>query len=601
VYVGRKFVAKHRPWALFQLAALAVAWMGMAMEADAAGVKMDLANGWRLAPGDDSAWSATGFDESKWKPVRVGVPWGEAGFPDLHGYAWYRVRVKVPAMWEKYQAVRDHGGIVLALGPVDDVDETFVNGVKVGSTGSFPPDYHTAWDVPRAYIVPASLVRWGQENIIAVRVYDGENAAGMYPGPVLLRAPLPDDVIRIEIGPANVNGVFPAGKPVSFMVTVTSRTPAALRGRLNCAWLTDMASNPATLSETGEDFALASRGAVTRTFAFTPAKPGFYVARLEVRLPGGEPAIKRFVLGSGIELVNDPEVKEADFDRFWADRLADLAAVPPKFDLVPQPGLSTTEVEVFQAEMVSYGGVRIRGWYTVPRKPGKYPGILMVPGYGSAMSPATDVTYAAVLALDIRGHGISKQDFNPGDREYMWEGMGGPEKDYVYAGAFMDCIRGLDFLASRPEVDAARLAVTGGSQGGGLTFATAGLDPRVVACAPDVPWLDDWPGYEEAASWAVENYPKYIAANPGVTPARLRRTLSYFDVANLTPRIRCPVLVSIGLQDDVVPPRTVLTAYNRIHAPKELVVYPYGQHEGGGDAHEKIKMRWLRDRLEGGK
>ena len=74
---------------------------------------------------------------------------------------------------------------------------------------------------------------------------------------------------------------------------------------------------------------------------------------------------------------------------------------------------------------------------------------------------------APLLALDIRGHGISRLDFDPGQREYMWEGIEGPAKDYVYVGAYMDCIRGLDFLASRPEVDASRLVVEGGSQWAG--------------------------------------------------------------------------------------------------------------------------------------
>jgi len=70
----------------------------------------------------------------------------------------------------------------------------------------------------------------------------------------------------------------------------------------------------------------------------------------------------------------------------------------------------------------------------------------------------------------------------------------------------MDCIRAVDFLTSRPEIDKSRIGVEGGSQGGGLSSAAAALDQRITFCAPDIPWLGDWVGYLAAAEWPNDHY-----------------------------------------------------------------------------------------------
>src|SRR5919106_1008268 len=62
-------------------------------------------------------------------------------------------------------------------------------------------------------------------------------------------------------------------------------------------------------------------------------------------------------------------------------------------------------------------------------------------------------------------------------------------KHYYYRRVFTDAVRAIDAARSHPEVDATQIAVTGGSQGGGITIAAAGLVPDVVAAMPDVPFL----------------------------------------------------------------------------------------------------------------
>jgi len=76
------------------------------------------------------------------------------------------------------------------------------------------------------------------------------------------------------------------------------------------------------------------------------------------------------------------------------------------------------------------------------------------------------------------------------------------------------------------------------------------------------------------------------------------RTLSYFDNLNLADRIRCAVLMDVGLQDDICPPSSVFGAYNKITARKEIKVYPYHNHEVVEALWEE-KLRWAHRYLRG--
>ena len=269
-----------------------------------------------------------------------------------------------------------------------------------------------------------------------------------------------------------------------------------------------------------------------------------------------------------------------------------MAQIDPLFK-VKKSDQSTGDIDVYLVEMHSYGNIRIKGWYTVPKKEGPHPAILSVPGYNSTMWPHLNRKNVATLALNIRGHGNSKDDIDPQEKEYMFIGFDPkhPEK-YIYTGAYLDCIRAIDFLLSRPEIDKSRIGVEGGSQGGGLTFATAALDSRIKFCAPDIPWLGDWIGYYKTEFWAKENYSKLMENKPGLKLSDINRLLSYFDTMNLAGQIKCPVFMSVGLQDEVCPPRISFAPYNEVKAQKEYYVYPFAGH-GLGHEHEILKNKWM--------
>ena len=130
---------------------------------------------WRFSVGDDATWATPAFDDSEWTKVDLPDDWESEGYRDYNGYAWYRREFKLPR-GETRQS------LYVTLGKIDDVDQVFVNGVLVGGTGQFPPDYRTAYDADRVYALPASCLKPGETNLVAVRVYDEGGRGGIYEG-----------------------------------------------------------------------------------------------------------------------------------------------------------------------------------------------------------------------------------------------------------------------------------------------------------------------------------------------------------------------------------------------------------------------------------
>ena len=168
---------------------------------------------------------------------------------------------------------------------------------------------------------------------------------------------------------------------------------------------------------------------------------------------------------------------------------------------------------------------------------------------------------------------------------------------YYYRRVFTDAVRAVEAARAHPGVDPTRVAVTGGSQGGGISIAAASLVPDVAAVMPDVPFLADF----ERAITITDKDPytevaRYLKAHRDHTD-RVLRTLGYMDVANLGRRATAPALFSVGLMDEICPPSTVYAAYNEYGGPKEIVEYPFNDHEGGAGFHDIAKMRWLAERF----
>ena len=299
----------------------------------------------------------------------------------------------------------------------------------------------------------------------------------------------------------------------------------------------------------------------------------------------------------------------ADFDSFWQSTLNEGRAHPlnATFERVDY-GLVAQET--FDVTFAGFGGQPVKGWLILPKqRAGKLPCVVEYIGYGGGRSFAIDwLLWASAgyahFVMDTRGQGSSwskgdtpdlyAEGGNPSMPGSMTQGVLDP-KHYYYRRVFTDAVRAIDAARSHPDVGASQIAVTGGSQGGGITIAAAGLVPDVIAAMPDVPFLCHY----RRATEIVDTYPyKEIAEYCHVHRDKVETvfsTLSYFDGVNLAARANAKTLFSVGLMDQVCPPSTVYAAYNHWAGEKDIKVYPYNGHEGGGSYQMVDKVKFLKE------
>jgi cephalosporin-C deacetylase len=295
--------------------------------------------------------------------------------------------------------------------------------------------------------------------------------------------------------------------------------------------------------------------------------------------------------------------READFDAFWRRTVDEAIAQPLNAELVPY-ALPAKNVTCYAVRFDGYGGGRIAGWYVRPETNRAVPGLVAFHGYsGRGPRPMDLLNYAyqgvAVLSMDTRGQNGQSQDLAPAEEGHasgwMTKGIRSP-RTYYYRYVYADAVRAVELLARREEVDAARIAVTGGSQGGAISLAAAALSERVVLCMADVPFLSDFRrSIEITSNGPYPEVTNFLRAFPDQREQAIR-TLSYVDCMNLAPMIGGRVLVANSLWDDVCPPSTVFAVYHHLQCPKEMAVYPYHKHEVPYEHHE-LKLRTLVETL----
>jgi cephalosporin-C deacetylase len=313
-----------------------------------------------------------------------------------------------------------------------------------------------------------------------------------------------------------------------------------------------------------------------------------------------------------------PEVAEPeDFDAFWSATLAEARG----FDLA-----ATSEpvenrlalVDTYDVTFAGFGGTPVRAWLHVPAgSTGPLPTVVQYHGYSRSRGfPHSDTLWAqagyAHLTMDTRGQGWrtgggsatadtaveAGLNHAPG---FMTSGILDPAT-YYYRRVYTDAVRLLDLTQAHPLLDGGRVVVTGGSQGGGLVLAAAGLAPlaglELAGAAPDVPFLCHF----ARAVALTDGYPyreiaDYLAGWRDHAETAFR-TLSYFDGVNLAKRAVAPTLFSVGLMDTICPPSTVYAAYNSYRGgDKQICVYPYNNHEGGVDYQTVAQLDWVAERF----
>ncbi|MFJ4124224.1 acetylxylan esterase [[Kitasatospora] papulosa] len=296
-----------------------------------------------------------------------------------------------------------------------------------------------------------------------------------------------------------------------------------------------------------------------------------------------------------------------DFDAFWSATLDEARThdLDARFELCADLGLTT--VDVYDVTFAGFGGHPVKGWFVIPAGTTEpLPVLVEFIGYGGGRSlPHAHLLWASAgmahFVMDTRGQGSG---WAPGDTAdpvgsgpslagFMTQGIEDPAT-YYFRRVITDAVRAVEAARSHPLADASRTAAIGASQGGGLALAVGGLVPDLAALAPDVPFLCDFP----RATRVTDRKPyreiiDYLKTHRGRAEQTFR-TLSYFDGVHFAARGSAPALFSVALEDQTCPPSSVFAAYNAYaHADKEIEVYEYNDHEGGGPFQHAAQLTRL--------
>jgi cephalosporin-C deacetylase-like acetyl esterase len=261
----------------------------------------------------------------------------------------------------------------------------------------------------------------------------------------------------------------------------------------------------------------------------------------------------------------------ADFDAFWAGKLAELAKVPvnPVLTEIPAP---LPGIKFYKVKLDSLNS-HVQGYLAVPDKKGSFPIMVQYQWAGVyALIPFNCASRAQAgwLCFNVDSHDMAPDTAEGAPKDYAAVGNTSRETSY-FLNMYLRDTRALDWVRSLPEWNKKTVVVTGTSMGGHQSLVTAGLNPgKVTAVLVNEPSGGDT---QAALNGRLPAYPNWAVNNPAVA-----QTASYFDTANFAPKVTAPTLAAIGFIDTVCPPASILSAVNRIPAPHEIVPMPESEH-----------------------
>ena len=241
---------------------LAIAAISFTVKSDNGSVP--LPNTWKFTTGDNAEFAKPGFNDEAWKTIKVDTFWEKQGYDKYDGIAWYRVRVVLPSsLKEKNQLLQ---AVQVSLGRIDDADETYFNGKKIGGV--------TGWDIDRSYSIPFSIIQWDKENVIAVRVDDTGGNGGMYGGTHAIGDVQLADVLSVSSNHIPV-AFNEAGRKIADTLLFSLKVPVdRIEGTLKTKLY-----NPLTdevVFEKSEDITVGNKADLAYPLSVKTQKPGAY-------------------------------------------------------------------------------------------------------------------------------------------------------------------------------------------------------------------------------------------------------------------------------------------------------------------------------------
>ncbi len=400
-------------------------------------------------------------------------------------------------------------------------------------------------------------------------------------------------LIKIHVAPDHADWTYKPGEKVTYTVSVTRNEVLVP----NCMIRYEL--GPEKMVPVKKDSMILVKGSTTLDGGTMTAE-GFTRCVVTTTIDG---KVYRGLATAGFNPSNLKPIVAypSDFISYWDSAKIALAKIPMDARMTLLPDRCTEKSNVYQVNLQNYrdgGTVRLYGILSVPKKEGKYPALLRVPGAG-VRPYAGDVAMAdrGLITLEIGIHGIPVnmdpvvyQNLGAGPLAGYWAYNLDDKDKFYYKRVFLGCVRANDFIFSLAQFDGRNLAVTGGSQGGALAIVTAGLDPRVRYLGAFYPAMSDMAGYTQnrAGGWPHI----FDKNNPGNLMESKIKTASYYDVVNFARQIKVPGVYSWGYNDETCPPTSMHPAYNVISAQKELWLYQETGHWTYPEQTERVS-NWL--------
>lgn len=414
---------------------------------------------------------------------------------------------------------------------------------------------------------------------------------------VIVFAQPKNSIIEVSVAPEHADWQYKCGEEVRFNISVMKSGNPLENAQISYEISEDM-MDPLKQGE------LILKNGTTQIKAGTMKKPGFLRLRVwathdDVIYYGAATA------GFDIHKIEPTTTPPADFDEFWTNVLAENNNLEmlPKLVLVPEK--CTPKVNVYLASFQNRRkDCRMYGTMCVPAdlKPSeKLPAILIVPGAG--VRARNGYYYEAekgFVTLELGINHISTlldeevyEQLRPWyGREYPLCNIDDKEK-YIYKGIYTGCARAVDFLAELDFVDADRIGVMGGSQGGALSITTAVLNPKVKCIGVLYPALADLTGYLHGRGGG---WPHLFRKDRMATAERIETT-RYYDVANFARKLSVPVFYTYGFNDMTCCPTSTTATYNVIpDVEKQCWIVPETEHWTYPE-QLKARTKWLIDHL----
>lgn len=539
---------------------------------------------WKISFTDTSQINLNQINTSGWKEVNLLLSWERQDYFWIDGNGCIINEFSVTDEFAESK-------LILSIGLDCDVKSIYVNGKFIG--GNLPNQFWSNRGAKTEFILPDNCILKGKQNRIAIFISNLSYTGGISCNfcSILPKGTESNREVKIVIPAKDHN--YSVDDVNSFSIKYN----AANTGKITLSIVNDFHQSFVQ----NEYEAEKGKGEIRFDFSEVITMPGFYECVVIMNDGGYSSDVRWFTLSpEKIECTNNTVPR---FKEYWDENLAELKKVKPEFKLIKKDSLCTDNRDVYIAEMKSLGGLTIRGYYFIPKTKGKHAAILHVPGYGQGYQDRSvfleNREDVIELALCVRGHGISADVFNPGfGVAGVWGYKLCSETEIAYRGIYMDCVRAVEFLLSRPEVDTSRIGVMGGSQGGGLTLAAAGLcSDKIKACAFFDPGPCDPRDHLRTRTMCKREFINYLKFyNNECTLDDALNVWDLIDTKGFAEWIKCPSFFVTSLFDDDIPPHLGFSAYNRISAPKSFKIYPELGHLN--DKAHGVQMRFLKNELD---